>query len=857
MFRGQKSLNALSILKLKWPTGGESSIHDRLLNDVPPEIQLSDYQRLSSSGSESPSGLLHGETLKPDPIADLDLFFERLYNYYCEKGLWCIITKWIVELLCLAFTISFSGFMLLFVDWRGLLNMKCGIDAVESGMKPCDLAREALHKHPLVPFTFFKGIVLVYLGLFTIYWIFCFLRFFTQLKETLKIRDFYYNNLSVTDNEFQTTPWPVILEKVIQLQSSQPLCVVKDLSAHDVIMRIMRKENYLIAMINKGVLALPIPKWLPGAGPAVNSGQSGGKNHLILTTSLEWTLKWCILQSMFDRNFSIRRDFISNPSLLKKRLMAVGLGMLLMSPFLVIFVLVYFFLRHAEQFYNHPSMASSRKWSNLSKWMFREYNEVDHLFKQRINASVVHAADYLKQFPSPILSLIAKFVAYVASGFTATFIFIALLDESLLEAHIYGRNLVWYFAVFGAVTAISRAAVTNDHQVHDPEGAMSLVVQHTHYMPKKWRGKENTDCVRVEFEALFQYTLMMLLEEMISIFLTPCLLFFFVPKVSYQPMLDMLCFSIFDFESHGNIKYGSPCNASQEKRSSQGKMEKSVLSFKACYSSWEPDSLAKRFVLTMQDFGLHMQNQESYPNYSPTRAWQNNRNLGGPNDAHSFHFRDGLHRWGLSRPSAPFPWVQRHSPWLVNINHPSHPYLLDCYYLERGSCRVDVEMGLATPLDGHHEHKGHYWTDIDHEAQNQGRWGAFADDQQRSHLQASTSSTVFRDGLIQHHDVGHLGRTTESHWWARTGARSNAVQNSFMEPPSFGVHNFNHSRRSFSDGRVEEYDGNLNLRNSGNLFRNLADDDHDRDGAFSLPFGDIYTRTPQTILEQSGSDELS
>ncbi|CAN6461544.1 unnamed protein product [Victoria cruziana] len=592
MFGGQRSLNALSKLKLKWPSGGNSSMHDRLLNDVPPEIELSDYQRLSSAGSESPSGLLHGETLKPDPIADLDLFFERLYNYYCEKGLWCIITKWIVELLCLAFTISFSGFMLLFVDWHRLLNTKCGIDAVESGMKPCDLAREALHKHPLVPFTFFKGIVLMYLGLFTIYWVFCFLRFFAQLKETLKIRDFYYNNLSVTDNEFQTTPWPVILEKIIQLQSSQPLCVVKDLSAHDVIMRIMRKENYLIAMINKGVLALPIPKWLPGAGPAVNCRQHGGKNHLILTTSLEWTLKWCILQSMFDRNFSIRRDFISNPSLLKKRLMAVGLGMLLMSPFLVIFVLVYFFLRHAEQFYNHPSMASSRKWSNLSKWVFREYNEVDHLFKQRINVSVVHAADYLKQFPSPILSLIAKFVAYVASGFTATFIFIALLDESLLEAHIHGRNLMWYFAVFGAVTAISRAAVKNDHQVHDPEGAMSLVVQHTHYMPRKWRGKENTDCVRVEFEALFQYTLMMLLEEMISIFLTPCLLFFYVPKrvddilqfvsdfTVYVEGVGHVCsFSVFDFESHGNSKYGSPCNASREKRSSQGKMEKSVLRY--------------------------------------------------------------------------------------------------------------------------------------------------------------------------------------------------------------------------------------------------------------------------------------
>lgn len=78
----------------------------------------------------------------------------------------------------------------------------------------------------------------------------------------------------------------------------------------------------------------------------------------------------------FCRNFCVRRDFVSNPRTLQKRLMVVGLVMLLLSPFLVIFMLVYLFLRHAEQFYNHPSTASSRRWSNLSRWMFREFNEV-------------------------------------------------------------------------------------------------------------------------------------------------------------------------------------------------------------------------------------------------------------------------------------------------------------------------------------------------------------------------------------------------------------------------------------------------------------------------------------------------
>lgn len=191
MFRsGQKGRGNSS--KFKWNWRGDSSLTTGLLKGVPPEIELSEYGRIPSSGSESPSALLNGESLSVEPITDLDLFFERLYNYHCEKGLWCIITKWIVELLSLAFTICFSGFFLLYVDWNGLRNAKCGMDAVESGIKPCDLAKEALHQHPLSPLTVNKAIIVGYLGIFSIYWIFCFLRFFAQLKHILDIRRFYY-----------------------------------------------------------------------------------------------------------------------------------------------------------------------------------------------------------------------------------------------------------------------------------------------------------------------------------------------------------------------------------------------------------------------------------------------------------------------------------------------------------------------------------------------------------------------------------------------------------------------------------------------------------------------------------------
>ncbi|CAN1270596.1 Probable LRR receptor-like serine/threonine-protein kinase At3g47570 [Linum perenne] len=129
---------------------------------------------------------------------------------------------------------------------------------------------------------------------------------------------------------------------------------------------------------------------------------------------------------------------------------------------------------------------------------------VDHFFKHRITSSVVHASDYLKQFPSPIISIVAKFVSFVSGGFAAILLIIAFMEESLLEGHIFGRNLFWYAAVFGTITAISRAAVTDDLLVLDPDGAMSMTVQHTHYMPKRWRGNEHTETVRKEFETLFQ-----------------------------------------------------------------------------------------------------------------------------------------------------------------------------------------------------------------------------------------------------------------------------------------------------------------------------------------------------------------
>ncbi|GAB2226418.1 hypothetical protein Drorol1_Dr00022225 [Drosera rotundifolia] len=491
-------------------------------------------------------------------------------------------------------------------------------------------------------------------------------------------------------------PWETVLEKVIRVQNTQQLSVVKNLTVHEVVMRLMRKDNYLIEMVNKGVLSIPVSKWLPGAGRTVKV--NGRRQRLILTKTLEWTLNWSILQSMFDRNFCIRTDFISNPTSLKRRLVAIGLVMLLLSPFLVIFMLVYLFLRHAEQFYNHPSTASSRKWSNLSRWMFREFNEVEHLFRHRINSSIVHAVDYLRQFPAPILSIFAKFIAFIAGGCAEVLIMVAFLDEFLLEGHIFGRNLLWYAAVSGAITAVSRAAIPDVPLVMEPERSMTLVVQHTHHLPKRWRGKENTAAVRREVENLFQLLIYHGIGTSVASlhivygndvvgrdgFHFPDSVFAFaVPKmvddivkfiadftVNVEGVGDVCSFSTFDFQSHGNSKYASPCDSSRARRSSQGKMEKSFLS----YPSWKPNAQGAQFLTilrTLRDEKL----QAPFAGYGLARqqAWPWTTNLRDIGIENTDLVKEPMQNAHGSRDH----WG---SLWLTKPDQRTHPHLLDWFY---------------------------------------------------------------------------------------------------------------------------------------------------------------------------------
>jgi hypothetical protein len=63
-------------------------------------------------------------------------------RFYEEKGLVCTLTSRILNVATLGFTVAFSGFLLLFVDWAAVRH-GCPVE------DECDFVKLAVFKYPL------------------------------------------------------------------------------------------------------------------------------------------------------------------------------------------------------------------------------------------------------------------------------------------------------------------------------------------------------------------------------------------------------------------------------------------------------------------------------------------------------------------------------------------------------------------------------------------------------------------------------------------------------------------------------------------------------------------------------------
>lgn len=416
-----------------------------------------------------------------------------------------------------------------------------------------------------------SGLTNMMIWLVSFLWICKMFQYVLDIRRLRNMHNFYQYLLRISDSEIQTVSWQEVVKRLMSLRDSNPATASgvserhrrfmgsqskQRMDAHDIANRLMRRDNYLIALINKDVLDLTLPL------PLV-------RNRQLFSRTMEWNLSLCILDFVFNEQGQVRPYFLKDThrralsDSLRRRFMFAGIMNVLCAPFIFVYFLLLFFFRYFNEYQKNPSEIGSRQYTPFAEWKFREFNELSHLFQRRINMSYPFASRYLDQFPKDKTVQLSRFVAFVTGALASVLALASVVDPELFLGFEItpDRTVLFYLGVFGTVWAVARGGVPGENVVFDPEYTLKSVTGYTHYLPSHWRGRLHSDEVRSEFAILYKMKIVIFLEEMLSIILTPFVLWFSLPNSSDKIIdffreftvhvdgLGYVCsFAVFDFK---------------------------------------------------------------------------------------------------------------------------------------------------------------------------------------------------------------------------------------------------------------------------------------------------------------------
>ena len=454
-------------------------------------------------------------------IVNLDIFLTDVYYYYIGNGWNCIVLSRLCDLLTVGFVIWLTSFLGNCIDYSILFNEDVTkLSQVYDG--------KCYAKIPLTQKIFFyAAIVLLLMRLRNLY------KEFSDLKE---IKLFYNYLLDIDDSELQTISWPTVVKKIMILKNQNTNAIMNDkdndlkskakLNAHDIANRLMRKENYMIAIFNRNILNKPLTI------PFINT-------HF-LTKTLEWNLKLCIFDYLFNEQGQIKSKVLSQHHRLslivnlRKRFRLAGLLSIALSPILVVYFILYYFLKLFYDYKTNPGLLNARSYSPLAKWKMREYNELPHLFDQRLNLSIEYADEYLNQFPKEFSDILLKFISYITGSIVTVLALLTIIDhENFLNFEITeGKTSLFYMSTLGAIFTVCKSAISNtdSRYLFNPEVSLKKVSHFTHFLPISWQNRYHTIEVKNQFCDLYNLKLILIFKELCSLIFLPYILYVSLPN---------------------------------------------------------------------------------------------------------------------------------------------------------------------------------------------------------------------------------------------------------------------------------------------------------------------------------------
>lgn len=192
----------------------------------------------------------------------------------------------------------------------------------------------------------------------TFYVVWKIIQFALELPRLMHLRDFFIYLLEIPEDDMQTVSWQDVVSRITGLRDqnvktasnitpSQRRFLFKQLGrqmvgtakerldAHDIANRLMRRENYIIALFNKDILDCTVPV------PFLRGRQ-------FMSRSLLWTLQFSILDLVFNESNQVRPQVLKSDSRgalsreLRKRFAFAATMNLILAPFVAAFLLIDF-----------------------------------------------------------------------------------------------------------------------------------------------------------------------------------------------------------------------------------------------------------------------------------------------------------------------------------------------------------------------------------------------------------------------------------------------------------------------------------------------------------------------------------
>ena len=183
------------------------------------------------------------------PVRNLDRFFTSMYQYYVAKGLPAVILQQISGVITLGFTIAVSIFLIAFVDWSNLKHCKD-----ESSCNKNFLIEQPFANSSIT----FALTIVIYGLLFGAFWVWKVMSAIHVISSAITVERFYREKLGLRLSDLNEMQWHEVLQRLILLHEHgiHRVAIQDKLTEHDVVLRIMRKDNYMIGLINKKLLGM-------------------------------------------------------------------------------------------------------------------------------------------------------------------------------------------------------------------------------------------------------------------------------------------------------------------------------------------------------------------------------------------------------------------------------------------------------------------------------------------------------------------------------------------------------------------------------------------------------------------------